>query len=164
MATATCHWHSGRETGLRCSRCGKSVCVECVREHPVGIQCKVCAKEALLPMFQVSREYYVKGIAAAAVAGLAGAIALEVVLRFIPGGGFLFFFVMAGLGYAIGEGVGCAVNRRRGRHYQYMAIGGVLLATAPIALISLFVLPIGALVNLIGVGIALSVAWQRRAT
>jgi hypothetical protein len=39
----------------------------------------------------------------------------------------------------------------------------VLLATAPIALISLFSLSIGALFNLMGIGVALSVAWQRRA-
>jgi hypothetical protein len=88
---------------------------------------------------------------------------LGVLLSFIPGSGFFFFFVMGGLGYGIGEGVGHAVNRRRGRHYQYIAVGGVLLATAPIALISLFAFNIGALMNLIGIGIALSVAWQRRA-
>jgi len=105
----------------------------------------------------------VKGIAAAVGLGLAGAIALGVLLAFIPGAGFFFFFVMGGLGYGIGEGVGFAVNRRRGRHYQYMAIGGVLLATAPIVLISLFSLSVGALFNLVGIGIALSVAWQRRA-
>lgn len=162
MATETCHWHPDRETGLHCSRCGKAVCVECMRQHPVGIRCKECAQEMRLPVFQVSREYYVKGIAAAVGLGFAGMIALGVLLSFIPGAGFFFFFVMGGLGYAMGEGVGFAVNRRRGRHYQYMAIGGVLLATAPIALISLFSLSIGALMNLIGVGIALSVAWQRR--
>jgi hypothetical protein len=163
MATATCHWHSDRETGLRCSRCGKSVCVECMRQHPVGIRCKECAQEARSPMFQVSREYYVRGIAAAVGLGLAGAIALVVVLSFIPAVGFFFFFLLGGLGYGIGEGVGYAVNRRRGRHYQYMAIGGVLLATAPIALTSLFAFNLGALMDLIGIGIALSVAWQRRA-
>jgi hypothetical protein len=45
-----------------------------------------------------------------------------------------------------------------------MAIGGVLLATAPIALISLLAVNIGALIHLVGIGIALSVAWQRRGT
>jgi len=163
MATEACHWHPDRETGLHCSRCGKAVCVECMRQHPVGIRCKECAQDMRLPVFQVSRGYYVKGVAAGAGLGLAGGIALWLLLGFIPGAGFVFFFLMGGLGYAIGEGVGFAVNRRRGRHYQYMAIGGVLLATAPIALISLFSLSIGALFNLMGIGVALSVAWQRRA-
>jgi hypothetical protein len=141
------------------------VCLECLRQHPVGIRCKQCDKKMRLPMFQVPLEYYVKGIAAAAGLGFAGAITLQLVLSFIPStGGVFFFFVMGGIGYAIGEGVGHAVNRRRGRHYQYMAIGGVLLATAPIALISLLAVNIGALIHLVGIGIALSVAWQRRGT
>lgn len=159
----SCHWHPDRETGLHCSRCGKAICVECLHQHPVGIRCKECAVSATLPVFQVSRKYYVKGIAAAVGLGIAGFIALTLVLSIVPGAGFLFFFLMGGLGYAIGEGVGYAVNRRRGRHYQYMALVGVLLATGPIALISLFSLSMGALMNLVGIGIALSVAWQRRA-
>jgi hypothetical protein len=163
MAIETCHWHPEKETGLHCSKCGKAVCVECMRQHPVGIRCKECAQVMRLPMFEVSREYYVKGIGAAVGLGMVGAIALLLVLSLIPAAGFFFFFLLGGLGYGIGEGVGLAVNRRRGRHYQYMALGGVLLATAPIALASLFALNMGALMNLIGVGIALSVAWQRRA-
>ena len=134
-----------------------------MRQHPVGIRCKECAVGARSPVFQISREYYVKGIAAAIGLGFAGLIALSLLLTLIPGAGFLFFFLMGGLGYGIGEGLGYAVNRRRGRPYQYMALGGVLLATAPIALGSIFTLSFGALINLVGVGIALSVAWQRRA-
>ena len=76
--------------------------------------------------------------------------------------GMIFFIVMAGLGYVIGEGVGTAVNRRRGRPYQYMALGGVLLATFPIAIASIFVLSFGALLNLAGVAVAGTVAWNRR--
>jgi hypothetical protein len=163
MATEACHWHPDRETGLHCSRCGKAICVECLRQHPVGIRCKECTVEARLPVFQVSRAYYVKGISAALGLGFAGLIALGVISQIIPAAGFFFFILMGGLGYAIGEGVGYAVNRRRGRPYQYMALGGVLLATAPIALFSLLALSIGALLNLVGIGIALSVAWQRRA-
>ena len=163
METETCHWHPDRETGLHCSRCGKAICVECLRQHPVGIRCKECAVETRLPVFQVSRAYYAKGISAALGLGFAGLITLGVISQIIPAAGFFFFILMGGLGYAIGEGVGYAVNRRRGRPYQYMALGGVLLATAPIALFSLSALSIGALLNLVGIGIALSVAWQRRA-
>jgi hypothetical protein len=159
----TCHWHPDRETGLHCSRCGKPVCVECMRQHPVGIRCKECASELRLPTFQVSREYYVKGIAAAVGLGIAGGIALAVLMAVVPAAGFFFFILMGGLGYALGEGVGYAVNRRRGRPYQYMALGAVLLATAPLSLDALFSLSFGALIALVGIGISLSVAWQRRA-
>jgi hypothetical protein len=43
-----------------------------------------------------------------------------------------------------------------------MALGGVLLATAPIAIGSIFVLSLGAAFNLLGVGMAALVAWERR--
>jgi hypothetical protein len=162
MAISTCHWHPDRQTGLRCSRCDKSVCVECMRQHPVGIRCKECELELRISPYQISTSYYAKGIGAAAVLGLGGLLALLLILSIFPAAGFFFFILMGGLGYGIGEGVGYAVNRRRGRPYQYMALGGVLLATAPIAIGSIFVLSMGAAFNLLGVGMAALVAWERR--
>lgn len=164
MTTLTCHWHPDRETGLRCSHCGKPICTACMRQHPVGIRCKECSVEMRLPTYQISTAYYAKGIGAAIGLGLGGLILLSLLFAFVPFvRGFFFFIVMGGLGYFIGEGVGRAVNQRRGRPYQYMALGGVLLATAPIGLASLFVFSIGSLFNLAGVGMAVLVAWSRRA-
>jgi len=159
---ATCYWHPDRETGLQCGRCGKYVCVQCMRQHPVGIRCKECASATQVPTYQISTAYYARGIVAAVGLGVLGLGALYLVLqlRFL---GFFFFIIMGLLGYLIGEGVGKAVNQRRGRPYQYMALGGALIATGPIAFASLFTFSMGALLNLLGVGIALMVAWQRRA-
>lgn len=39
----TCYRHEDRETRLSCSRCGRPVCVECVRSAPVGQLCHDCA-------------------------------------------------------------------------------------------------------------------------
>ena len=158
---ATCHWHPERETGLRCGNCGKPVCFECVRQHPVGIRCKECAREARLPTYRVSRSYVARGIAAAVGLGLAGGVALGLVRLLF--GGFFFFAIMIGLGYALGEGVGRAVNRRRGRAYQYMALGAVLLATSPLALPALFSFSVGSAFALAGVAAAALVAWHRLA-
>ncbi len=163
MAIESCHWHSDRDTGLHCGRCSKPICVECMRQHPVGVRCKDCLVENRLPISQVSPAYIAKGTVAAVALGLVGMLALGTLLLIFPAAGFFFFILMTTLGFAIGEGVGFAVNHRKGRHYQYMAVGGVLLATAPIALISLFAFTPQALMDLIGIGIALSVAWQRRA-
>ncbi|MEE8518285.1 MAG: hypothetical protein V3S98_04080 [Dehalococcoidia bacterium] len=161
MAVDTCHWHPDRETGLHCSNCGKAMCVECMRQHPVGIRCKECAKLNRLPTYQVSASYAARGIGAAIGMGILGSVGLYVVFSILPAAGFFFFIIMGGLGYAIAAGVAAAVNYRRGRPYQYMALGGVLLATAPLALSSLFVVGIGALLNLVGVGIAGVIAWNR---
>ncbi len=135
-----------------------------MRQHPVGVRCKECAREMRLPTYQISRAYYAKGIAAAIGLGLAGLVVLVVLFSIVPfARGFFFFIVMGGLGYAIGEGVGKAVNKRRGRPYQYMALAGALLATAPFGINGLIAFNIGALFDLGGVAIAAFVAWGRRA-
>jgi hypothetical protein len=163
MATTTCHWHSDRETGLHCSNCGKPMCVECMRQHPVGVRCKECSRQNVLPTYQISTSYYARGIAAALGLGLAGAIGLSVLLALFPTVGFFFFILMGGLGYVIGEGLGRAVNYRRGRPYQYMALAGVLLATVPVFFESIFVARSASIVVLFGIGIAVWIAWNRRA-
>ena len=158
---ATCHWHADRETGLRCGNCGKPICVECMRQHPVGIRCKECAREARLPTYRVSKGYMARGIVAAVGLGLAGAVVLSVLSWLLFG--FLLFLIMIGLGYALGEGVSRAVNRRRGRPYQYMAVGAVLLATSAFSIPALFSFSVGSGFALLGVAAAGLVAWSRRA-
>jgi membrane associated rhomboid family serine protease len=39
----TCYRHPDRETLVRCSRCERPICTECMRPAPVGIQCPECA-------------------------------------------------------------------------------------------------------------------------
>ncbi|WP_354005547.1 rhomboid family intramembrane serine protease [Rhodococcus antarcticus] len=41
----TCFRHPERSTGLRCARCGRPACPECLREAAVGFQCVVCVSE-----------------------------------------------------------------------------------------------------------------------
>ncbi len=164
--TTTCHWHPNRDTRLTCGNCGKPICTQCMRHHPVGIRCKECAGLARLPTYQVSASYAARGIGAMVGLGIAGGLVLLLV-RSVLGSfaGFLFFFLMFGLGYALGEGVSAAVNRRRGKPYQYMAAGAVLIAASPI-LISLLLslsISIGALFTLAGVVAAVAVAMSRLA-
>ena len=42
---STCVWHPQRPTGLRCTRCGRPACPECLREASVGYQCVACVHE-----------------------------------------------------------------------------------------------------------------------
>ncbi|MFJ8582045.1 rhomboid family intramembrane serine protease [Micromonospora sp. NPDC093277] len=44
-ATTTCYRHPRRETLLRCTRCDRHICPDCMREAPVGHRCPECVRE-----------------------------------------------------------------------------------------------------------------------
>jgi membrane associated rhomboid family serine protease len=39
----TCYRHSGRETAVACSNCGRPICPDCMTTSPVGMRCPECA-------------------------------------------------------------------------------------------------------------------------
>ncbi len=42
----TCFYHRGRETGRKCSRCGRPACPDCLHQASVGSHCWECIKAA----------------------------------------------------------------------------------------------------------------------
>src|SRR3954453_17072175 len=41
----TCYRHPGRETGIRCVRCERPICPDCMIDASVGFQCPACVAE-----------------------------------------------------------------------------------------------------------------------
>lgn len=41
----TCYRHPGRETGIRCTRCERPICTDCMIEASVGFHCPECVPE-----------------------------------------------------------------------------------------------------------------------
>ena len=153
-----CHWHPEVETALSCSRCGKSVCTQCMVQANVGIRCKECGKAVRMPTFDVSRGYYARavgvGLAVAVGGGLLWGV-FNVVFRGIP---FLPSLVAMGIGYGVGELISLAVNKKRGNGLAWIAGGSVALAFLISWQISSFSF---GLIGLLFLGIGVYMAVQR---
>jgi hypothetical protein len=82
-------------------------------QTPVGARCPKCANLSRVPTYCVSGIYYLRAVGAGLVLAVVGGI-LWGFLRAIPYASIFNFFIAAGVGYGIGEGISFAVNRKAG--------------------------------------------------
>ncbi|EHR48509.1 putative membrane protein [Saccharomonospora marina XMU15] len=64
-----CWWHPNRQTGLRCVRCDRPACPDCLREASVGYQCIDCVQAASQEHRARATQYRRAGYGARTVAG-----------------------------------------------------------------------------------------------
>lgn len=132
-----CTWHPDRETGLRCLRCDRPMCVECARRHPVGMRCKECARELRSPVYKVEGTSALIAVVAAGVGGIVfGVVTFVAVFAFGFFGILVGFFLGGIFGGLQAELVSRASGRKRGRVLQRVALGGLAVgALLPLALV-----------------------------
>jgi len=110
-------------------------------QTPVGARCPECARLYKLPTYRVSTAYYLRAAGTALGMAIVCGVIWGVVSRFLP-----FFFLNlllgAGVGYAIGEVVSLAVNRKRGRGLAAVAGAGVAISYL-VSILLFFSLPFG---------------------
>lgn len=95
-------------------------------QAPVGIRCRECGRAVRTPTYDVRPSYYARaggvGAAIAIGGGLIWAL-FNTIFGAIP---FLPSLVAIGLGYAAGELLSRAVNRKRGSGLAWIAAGSVV--------------------------------------
>jgi hypothetical protein len=157
--TFRCARHPDVETSLRCGRCDTPICPRCLVQTPVGARCPTCARLYKLPTFRVSPAYYARAAGTALGMAAATGVVWGVINAFI-GFFYLNLVLAAGVGYAIGEVVSLAVNRKRGRWLA--AAGGTGMAAA--YLVNIFTFgtvpfsPVRIILDLVSLGIGVYVA------
>ena len=164
---STCYWHPEIETGLSCSRCDKPICPQCLVQAPVGIRCRDCGRAQPMPTYDVRPTNYVLGIAVAILLSIGGGILwviLDQVLAGLGAYGTVSGMLAIPVGYAAGELISRAVNRKRSVLLSYTAALTVIIAFLLSRLIHLIagssVFSFG-MWEILFLFIGILIAWQR---
>jgi hypothetical protein len=167
-----CATHPQVESYLRCSRCEKPICPRCMIQTPVGARCRECARLQRLPTFDARPRDLAFGLAAGAGAGLLGGALLA--LPLLRAFSLLLTLV---LGYAVGQAVLAAANRRRATSLAALAAGCTLIGAiygplllvalsapqvlAPGMLVQVFLRAVMSPLELLLIGLAALIAWYQ---
>ena len=174
VQTRYCARHSKRETNIRCGRCDTPICPDCLVHAPVGMRCPDCAKVNKVPTYDVPFTYVLRAIAAGVITAFVLGIAYTFAARYSINLGllgipifnlllpYLNMAVIVAIGFATGEAISLAVNRKRGNTLKVisgcsMLIGAITAVAGSQAV--LVVLPLPYL--LIALGLALWLAIRR---
>ena len=109
------------------------MCPRCMVHAPVGIRCPDCARVRPVPTYDVSGAFMARAIGAGTLLAIAGGAIVSVIIFFAPIPQFLWWALIAGLGYVVGEGISIAANRKRGRKLKFIAAGAMFVAVTVIA-------------------------------
>ena len=118
-----CAAHPERDTGLRCNRCDRYMCVDCAVRTPVGYTCRECVRGHEDRFYQGTLADYALVALASAAGGAAAIVATLLV------GGFLIlgFILAPAIGGAAAQVALQLTGRRRGRQSGVVCAGAMLI-------------------------------------
>ncbi len=122
-----CTFHPGTATGLACGKCGNYICTQCVIPTSVGARCRNCASVTTLPTFDVQPSYYARAVLAGCLSAVALGIIMFVIQTYLGSVPFLVSLLTLGAGYAVGEAISVATNRKRGTGLAFVAGGSMVV-------------------------------------
>ena len=124
-----CYWHPDVETGLSCSQCAKSVCIDCMVQAPVGIRCRDCGKAVKMPTYDIQRSYYARAVGVGAGVAIGGGL-MWALVNFVHcnvfGLPYLASLIGVAIGYGAGELISRSVNGKRGSGLAWIAACSVI--------------------------------------
>lgn len=133
-----CYRHPNTETGLRCNKCDRYICIKCAKRTPVGYTCPECVRQQENKYFTGNVSDY---LIAAVIAFPLSLITAALFAFLISGIGWfswlISFFVAPLITGGIAELVRRAVGRRRSRYLGHTVAGSLILATAPFIVLML---------------------------
>ncbi len=117
-----CAVHPERDTGLRCNRCDRYMCVECAQRTPVGYTCRGCVRQHEDKFYEGTLIDYA---IVAVVAALGGALTALITLLI---GGFLIIGILAApaIGGSTAQAALMLTKRRRGRQSGWVCAGALV--------------------------------------
>ena len=141
--TLYCARHTKKETSIRCGRCEDPICPDCLVHSPVGMRCPDCARVNRAPTYDVTTPYLIRAIAAGVATSLVlGAavffltqllfrqeiLSISFIAVILP---YVYIIIVSAVGFAIGEAVSLASNRKRGTSLKMISAASMLLASVP---------------------------------
>ena len=157
-----CFVHMDVETRLSCSKCGESICVQCMVQAPVGLRCIRCAQTPNHPTYNVSPSYYMKSSMAGGTVGLLSGLSWGIITGILPYPALTWAIALA-IGHLIGYSINAATNRKRGPGLIVVAGFSLLVAliTAGIIEPRVFRLMFSGLLGILALVLALFAAINR---
>jgi len=113
----TCYKHPTVETFLRCGKCDRPICLDCVVVGPAGTRCRECGATRTSPLFQVPADRLALGVAGGLAVGTAAGLVIAAAYRL----GFFGFWLGILGGWAVAETILRITGRRRGPRIEAAA-------------------------------------------